>query len=204
MPRQQAGEIVDLVIGDARQHVGQPGLRVDVVELGRLNQRQDDGGTFAAAIRSREQPRLSSECDASQRAFSGVVAEADASIVQEASEHVDALERVAAVGFIVPIVVLAIIQSRNGKEAGIVAPLGHEAADALVSELARCRTVTLDQTTSLETCRRLWAENRRQFFAPTRVPPASVEPLPSSATASGKIQDRVSPAEAVHQQGEVQ
>jgi hypothetical protein len=43
----------------------------------------------------REQPRLSSERDAAQRAFSGVVAEADASIVQKAGEHVDTLERVA-------------------------------------------------------------------------------------------------------------
>ena len=30
--------------------------------------------------------------------------------------------RIAAIGFVVPIVVLAIIQSRNGNEAGIVAP----------------------------------------------------------------------------------
>jgi hypothetical protein len=61
------------VIGDARQYVGEPGLRVDVVELGRLNQRQHDGGPFATAIRTREQPSFSSERNASQRTFCRVV-----------------------------------------------------------------------------------------------------------------------------------
>ena len=45
------------MIGDARQHVGEPGLGVDVVELGRLNQGQHDSGTFAATIRSGEDTR---------------------------------------------------------------------------------------------------------------------------------------------------
>ena len=109
---------------------------------------------------------------------------------------------IAAVGFIVPIVVLAIIQSRNGSEAGIVAPLEHEQAEALVSELVRCRTITLDQPASLETCRRLWAENRRQFFAPTQTPPAGDQPVANSATVSGKNQDRLPPVATGHQPSE--
>ena len=113
------------------------------------------------------------------------------------------LLRIAAVGFIVPIVVLAIIQSRNGSEAGIVAPLEHEQAEALVSELVRCRTITLDQPASLETCRRLWAENRRQFFAPTQTPPAGDQPVANSATVSGKNQDRLPPVATAHQPKEV-
>ena len=110
---------------------------------------------------------------------------------------------IAAVGFIVPIVVLAIIQSRNGSEAGIVAPLEHEQAEALVSELVRCRTITLDQPASLETCRRLWAENRRQFFTSSKAPPPAAQPIPNSATASGKNQDRLPPVATAHQPSEV-
>lgn len=34
----------------------------------------------------------------------------------------------------------------------------------LDSKLARCRTVTADQTTSLDYCRRVWAEQRRRFL----------------------------------------
>ena len=109
----------------------------------------------------------------------------------------------AAVGFIVPIVVIAINQSQNGNEAGIVAPPRREAAEALVSELVRCRTITLDQPASLETCRRLWAENRRQFFAPTQTPPAGDQPVANSATVSGKNLDRLPPVATAHQPKEV-
>jgi len=35
-PRQQRCEVGDLVIVDARQHVGEPGLWIDAVELGGL------------------------------------------------------------------------------------------------------------------------------------------------------------------------
>ena len=112
--------------------------------------------------------------------------------------------RMAVASFIILIIVLAIIQSRRGDEAEIAVPLRREEADALVSELARCRTVTLDQTASLETCRRLWAENRRQFFAPSKVPPAPIEPVPLSSRDPGKNQDRLSPAAAEHRPRGVQ
>jgi len=111
--------------------------------------------------------------------------------------------RMAAASFVVLIFLLAIIQSRRGNDAGIMAPLGHGKTDALVPELARCRAVTLDQTSSLETCRRLWAENRRQFFTPTKASSSAAEPLPTSATALGKIQDRLLPDAADRQDGEV-
>jgi conjugative transfer region protein TrbK len=104
---------------------------------------------------------------------------------------------------VVLIVFLVLIQSRHGNEAGIAAPLRSGKADALVSDWTRCRTVTLDQTVSLETCRRLWAENRRQFFTPTKASSSAAEPLPTSATALGKIQDRVSPDAAERRDGEV-
>jgi conjugative transfer region protein TrbK len=111
--------------------------------------------------------------------------------------------RTAAIGVVILIAALAIIHSRRGEDAGIVAPLEREQADALAAELVRCRTVTLDQTASLEGCRRVWTENRRQFFGPTKTLPSSIEPTPTAATNSGKNQDRVSPVEAEHRQNEV-
>lgn len=111
--------------------------------------------------------------------------------------------RIAAAGFVVLIAAWAVIRSQHGEDPGIIAPLEREEADALASELARCRTVTLDATASLQNCRRIWAENRRQFFRPTKMLPASVEPRPTAATGLEKIQDRFSPVEAEHQQNEV-
>ena len=52
--------------------------------------------------------------------------------------------RVAAVVFVVLAVAVAVIQSRRGEDAAVLAPLEPGEADALVSELARCRTITPD------------------------------------------------------------
>jgi hypothetical protein len=49
------------VIGNPGQHVGEPGLRIDVVELGSLDQREQHGSAFAAAIGTGEQPCLAAE-----------------------------------------------------------------------------------------------------------------------------------------------
>ena len=111
--------------------------------------------------------------------------------------------RIAALGFVILIAAWAVINSRRGEDPGAIAPLGLEQVDALVSELARCRTVTLDETASLENCRRVWTESRRQFFGPTRTTPSPAEPGPTAANGSGKNQDRVSPGQAEHQQNGV-
>jgi hypothetical protein len=71
------------VIVDAGEYIGVPCLRVDFV----LDQRVHDGGALAAAIRSGKEPGLAAERDAAQRAFGGVVAQADAAVVEEASER---------------------------------------------------------------------------------------------------------------------
>jgi hypothetical protein len=41
-------------LGDAGEHVGKPGARIDVVELGRLDEPVDDGGAPAARVRAAE------------------------------------------------------------------------------------------------------------------------------------------------------
>ena len=45
-PRQEFIQPCDLVVGDAAQNVGEPGLRVDAAEFGRFDQRVGDGGVF--------------------------------------------------------------------------------------------------------------------------------------------------------------
>ena len=50
IPGQQRGQLRDLVIGDAGEHIGEPGLRIDLIEPCRLNERQHEGGALAAAI----------------------------------------------------------------------------------------------------------------------------------------------------------
>ena len=44
------------MIGNAGEHVGEPGLRIDVVELGRHDQGGDGGGAVGSAIGACEQP----------------------------------------------------------------------------------------------------------------------------------------------------
>jgi len=49
------------MIGNAAQYVGEPGLRIDTVELGSGDQRVDRRGALAAAVGASEQPRAAPE-----------------------------------------------------------------------------------------------------------------------------------------------
>jgi conjugative transfer region protein TrbK len=40
--------------------------------------------------------------------------------------------------------------------------------DPLAADLARCRDITAQQLAADDTCRRVWAENRRRFLAPAK------------------------------------
>jgi conjugative transfer region protein TrbK len=106
--------------------------------------------------------------------------------------------RVAAVVFVMLAAAVAVIQSRRGEDAAVPAPVERGEADALVGELARCRTVTFDDTAGLDACRRLWAENRQHFFVSTRSPQLPVLPAPNSPPVLGKSEGRV-PAHEVDQ-----
>jgi conjugative transfer region protein TrbK len=112
------------------------------------------------------------------------------------------LARIAAVGFVVLIVALTIVRSRHSEQALVPAPLERGDAQELVQELARCRTITSDEAAALETCRRVWAENRRQFFGAGRPPQSSIDPVLIAPAAPVKNQDRVLPREVEPQQGE--
>lgn len=112
------------------------------------------------------------------------------------------LARIAAVGFVVLIVALTVVRSRHGEQAVVLAPLDHGDASAVIQELARCRTITSDETVALETCRRAWAENRRQFFGATIPLQSPIVPILNAPAAPAKNQDRVLPREVAPQQGE--
>ena len=47
---EEFSQVSDLMIGDPGQHLSEPGLRIDALELGRLNERQHHRCTLAAAI----------------------------------------------------------------------------------------------------------------------------------------------------------
>ena len=103
--------------------------------------------------------------------------------------------RVAAVVFVMLAAAVAVIQSRRGEDATIVAPMEASEADAVVSELARCRTIAPDDATGLDACRRIWAENRQHFFVSTESPQLPAAPAANGSAGLVKSQDRVPPVE---------
>jgi conjugative transfer region protein TrbK len=108
--------------------------------------------------------------------------------------------RIAAVGLLVLVVALTIVRSRHNEPAVVLAPLEH--GDAAALDLARCRTITSDESAAIETCRRVWAENRRLFFGSARSPQSSTDPDLKAPAGPTKNQDRVLPRDIAPQQGE--
>jgi conjugative transfer region protein TrbK len=106
--------------------------------------------------------------------------------------------RAAAVVFVTLVVAIAVIQGRPSENAAVLTRLEPGEADALVGELARCRTVTSDDAIVLEACRRLWAENRQHFFVSTNSPKASDPPAATEVT---KSQERIPRQETDQREG---
>src|SRR5437763_8149157 len=94
MPGEELVEAGDRMIGDPTQDVGEPGLWVDAVELSGLDQGEHRSGALAAAVGASEQPGLAADCDPAQRPLSGIVGQADASVVENAGEGGPALQHV--------------------------------------------------------------------------------------------------------------
>ena len=72
VPGQQLVETSDRMVGDAGEDIGQPGLRIDVVELGGHDQAVQEGGALTASVGAGEQPNLPSESQAAQRPLGGI------------------------------------------------------------------------------------------------------------------------------------
>jgi conjugative transfer region protein TrbK len=103
--------------------------------------------------------------------------------------------RVAAVVFVMLTAAVAVIQSRRGEDAAVLAPVARGEADAVVRELARCRTITPDDTADLDACRRIWAENRQHFFLSTKSPQLPAPPAANGSAGFVKSEGRVQPHE---------
>ena len=86
MPRQQFGQARDRQIRDPGDDLGEPGLRVDPVQLGGADQGMHEGRALPAALGTGEEPGFSAKRDAAQGAFRRVVGEADPAIVEEPGE----------------------------------------------------------------------------------------------------------------------
>lgn len=78
----------------ACEEVCEPGERLGVVELGRLDQRVDGGGAAAAFVGTGEGPVAPAGGDRAHRRLGGIVAHAQAAIVEEADERVPGVEAV--------------------------------------------------------------------------------------------------------------
>lgn len=77
--------------------------------------------------------------------------------------------RFAAIAAVIVAVIIAIGEaSRTDDASRDVAPAARGASDPLTADLARCRDITAEQLAANDTCRRVWAENRRRFFAPNK------------------------------------
>ena len=71
------------MVGQAGQHVGEPCLRIDVVELRGLDQRRHGGRSLGSAVGSREQPSFSAEGKTPERSLGGIVGQAGPPVIEE-------------------------------------------------------------------------------------------------------------------------
>ena len=76
VPREEFVELALRRPGDAVEDVGEPGLRIDIVELGGADERVHRRRPHAAAVGTGEQPRLPAQSDTAQCPFGGVVRKA--------------------------------------------------------------------------------------------------------------------------------
>jgi conjugative transfer region protein TrbK len=109
---------------------------------------------------------------------------------------------ITAIGIVLLIAALTIVRSRHSEEITVLKSLETGEANSLIPELARCRTITADETVALESCRRLWAKNRREFFKSATLPQSPIDGMQSAPAAPVKSQDRILPGEVSHPQEE--
>lgn len=74
MPREQFIDLCDLVVWDAGEGIGEPGVWIDGVEFCRFDQGVGDGGGLAACFGADEEVILPPDGNGAHPAFSGVVA----------------------------------------------------------------------------------------------------------------------------------
>ena len=70
VPGQQVGDPLGRIIGQSRENISEPGLRIDIVELGGLDESIDGGGELAALVGSCEGPIVAPDVAATIRSLS--------------------------------------------------------------------------------------------------------------------------------------
>jgi conjugative transfer region protein TrbK len=124
---------------------------------------------------------------------------------ESAQPHGDAaglLLRALTLAFVAAMIALAVLhQSRRDSPEQVDGPPASVAVDPLATELARCRTITPEQNVSDDTCRRVWAESRRRFFARSSPRPNAAANDPATAVPC-KDQDRLPSAVVQPERGE--
>jgi conjugative transfer region protein TrbK len=76
--------------------------------------------------------------------------------------------RFAVIACIVAIAIIAVGEALRTDVTDSVTAPAPPASDPLAGDLARCRDITAEQLAADNTCRRVWVENRRRFFAPAK------------------------------------
>ena len=71
------------MVGDASEHVGESGLRIDVVHFPRDDQGVHERGSVTATVGAGEQPGLPAERDTTQGPLGGIVGQADPAVLEE-------------------------------------------------------------------------------------------------------------------------
>ena len=87
--------MVDLLVGDTFEDPGEPGLRVDVVERGGLDQGVGDGGGPAAAGRAHEEIIFPAQVDQPHRAFDRVIVDCQEAMLDIGPQVPEAAQRMA-------------------------------------------------------------------------------------------------------------
>lgn len=90
------------------------------------------------------------------------------------------------------LVVAACTSQLRGREDACSPPKSEQTTDVESSDLARCRTVTPEETAAYQHCQQVWAENRRHFFGRKEGAAASHRPDPvAGLTPAPKDQSRM-------------
>ena len=87
--------MIDHVVVDPRQGIGEVGFGIKPVQLCRLDERQSIGQPFATGIRSGEQEVLAADGDGTHGSLGRIVVDPDAAIVEEQRESVPSIEAIA-------------------------------------------------------------------------------------------------------------
>ena len=84
------------MVGDAGEHVGEPGLRVDIVEPSGLDQRVQDGGSVTTAVGAAEQPGFAAKRHTAQGTLGCIVRQTEPAVIEEAGERRPAAQHILA------------------------------------------------------------------------------------------------------------